>query len=96
MRIVVLMDGTWNDPTDDTNVNQLCGRVPHTGRSPDGAGQIKHYIKGVGNGHGAFGLGVDDNIREGYRFITQNHRPGDEIYLLGYSRGRSPPAVSRG
>src|SRR4051794_15729135 len=93
MRIVVFMDGTWNDPTHNTNINQLCGRVPNTGRTPDGGGQKTHYIKGVGNSPwqrlrgGAFGLGVDDNIREGYRFVSENHRPGDEIYLFGYSRG---------
>src|SRR4051794_14753994 len=93
MRIVVFMDGTWNDPTDDTNVNQLCGRLPNIDRRSDGGGQKKHYIKGVGNGRwdrlrgGAFGLGVDAGIREGYRFIAENHRSGDEIYLFGYSRG---------
>ncbi len=90
---MVFMDGTWNDPTDDTNVNQLCGRVPKADRDPDGGGQKTHYIKGVGNGRwdrlrgGAFGLGVDDNIREGYQFVAANHRPGDEIFLFGYSRG---------
>jgi uncharacterized protein (DUF2235 family) len=93
MRLVVFMDGMWNDPTDDTNVNQLCGRVPDTGRSLNGGGQKKLYIKGVGNGAwnrlrgGAFGLGVDDNIREGYRFVVDHHRPGDDIFLFGYSRG---------
>jgi uncharacterized protein (DUF2235 family) len=93
MRIAVFMDGTWNDPADDTNVNQLCSRVPETGRKPNGGGQTKHYIDGVGNTPwqrlrgGAFGLGVDDNIREGYQFVCEHHRPGDKIYLFGYSRG---------
>jgi uncharacterized protein (DUF2235 family) len=93
MRLAVLMDGTWNDENDDTNVNQLCGRVPQTTRGPGGEGQQKRYIKGVGTGPwdqlrgGALGYGVDDNIREGYRFIAENHQPGDQLFLLGYSRG---------
>jgi len=87
------MDGTWNDPHDDTNVNQLCGRVKETERAPGGGGHRKCYIKGVGNGRldrwrgGAFGYGVDENIREGYEFIAENHQPGDEIFIVGYSRG---------
>lgn len=93
MRLAVFMDGTWNDPTDDTNVNQLCGRVPQIERGPGGGGQLKQYIRGVGNGlwdrlrGGAFGHGVDANIREGYQFIAENHQPGDQIFLFGYSRG---------
>ena len=27
------------------------------------------------------------NIQDGYRFIVQNYRPGDEIFLFGFSRG---------
>src|SRR5262245_42620773 len=93
MRLAVFMDGTWNDENDDTNVNQLCGRVPQTTRGPGGEGQQKRYIKGVGTGPwdqlrgGALGYGVDENIREGYRFIAENHQPGDQLFLLGYSRG---------
>ena len=93
MRLAVFMDGTWNDPTDNTNINQLCGRVPETERTPAGGGQLTRYIEGVGNNRwdrlrgGAFGHGVDDNIRAGYQFIADHHKPGDEIFLIGYSRG---------
>jgi uncharacterized protein (DUF2235 family) len=93
MRLAVFMDGTWNDPADDTNVNKICGRVPETQRGPDGGGQRKRYIPGVGNRSGfrlrggAFGYGVDDNIRDGYRFIAENHLEGDDIFLFGFSRG---------
>ncbi|MBC3191020.1 DUF2235 domain-containing protein [Pseudonocardia sp. C8] len=93
MQLAVFMDGTWNDPADDTNVDQLAGRMPEVERGPGGRGQRTHYIKGVGNGPwdrlrgGILGRGVDDNIREGYAFIVDNHRPGDQIFLVGYSRG---------
>ncbi|MGY5884673.1 hypothetical protein [Modestobacter lacusdianchii] len=49
MKLAVFMDGTWNDPSDDTNVDRLCGRVPETPRGPGGAGQQKHYVSGVGS-----------------------------------------------
>lgn len=35
----------------------------------------------------AFGGGVFDNIAEGYCFLMRNWRPGDEIWLFGFSRG---------
>lgn len=93
MRLAVFMDGTWNDPRDDTNVSQLAGRVSETPRGPGGMGQLPRYINGVGTGPwdrlrgGVLGLGVDRNIRAGYEFLAENHRTGDQIFLLGYSRG---------
>ncbi|WP_159675419.1 DUF2235 domain-containing protein [Andreprevotia sp. IGB-42] len=35
----------------------------------------------------ALGRGIYRNIEEGYRFLMQNWRPGDEIYCFGFSRG---------
>jgi uncharacterized protein (DUF2235 family) len=93
MRLAVFMDGTWSDPTDDTNVNQLCDRVSESERGPRGRGQRKKYIEGVGSSPweklrgGVLGYGVDANIREGYEFIAEHHEPGDQIFLFGYSRG---------
>src|SRR3712207_5553722 len=49
VKLAVFMDGTWNDPTDDTNINQLCSRVKERPRARGGGGQKKCYIKGVGN-----------------------------------------------
>src|SRR5262249_43207111 len=31
--------------------------------------------------------GIENNIRELYRFIVYNYEPGDELYLFGFSRG---------
>jgi uncharacterized protein (DUF2235 family) len=36
---------------------------------------------------GAIGAGLAENIREAYSFIANNWAPGDEIFLLGFSRG---------
>lgn len=35
----------------------------------------------------ATGYGLDDNVLAAYRFLVQTWRPGDRIYLLGFSRG---------
>ncbi|WP_245817064.1 DUF2235 domain-containing protein [Geodermatophilus saharensis] len=70
VRHAVFMDGTWNDPTDDTNMGLLQLRLKEPPRAPDGGGQKKCYIKGVGNNPcnwwrgGILGRGMDSNIRE--------------------------------
>ena len=35
----------------------------------------------------ATGYGLDDNVLAAYRFLVQNWREGDQIYLFGFSRG---------
>ena len=94
-RLVVCLDGTWNTPdqkSGPTNVVKLMREV----RSADDKGtpQIACYVEGVGTGGlidrirgGALGRGLDENIKDGYRFLAHNYRKGDEIYLFGFSRG---------
>lgn len=36
---------------------------------------------------GGTGLGLSEHIREAYDFIVNNYVAGDEIFLLGFSRG---------
>lgn len=36
---------------------------------------------------GAFGIGIDQNIKELYTFIATHYTEGDEIFLFGFSRG---------
>ncbi len=93
-RLVVCCDGTWNTPEMDspTNVVRLAGNV--LPRDESGGLQVLYYDEGVGTGGwmdrivgGAFGEGLDTNVREAYRFIANNHAEGDEIYLFGFSRG---------
>ncbi|KAI9735320.1 MAG: hypothetical protein M1818_006515 [Claussenomyces sp. TS43310] len=60
-----------------------------------GKPQIIFYQSGVGSSGGALnritggiiGFGINENIREAYAFITTNYIPGDEIILIGFSRG---------
>ena len=93
-RLVVCCDGTWNTPEMEspTNVVRLAGNVRP--RSRDGSLQVLYYDEGVGTGGwldkyigGAFGEGLDVNVREAYRFLANNYEDGDEIYLFGFSRG---------
>jgi uncharacterized protein (DUF2235 family) len=91
MNIAVLLDGTWSDTNTHTNIAQIHARVP---RSSGGVAQQVCYLEGVGTGRfdrlrgGVLGAGLDDDIRDAYRFIAKRHRSDDDrIHLIGYSRG---------
>lgn len=32
-------------------------------------------------------VGITDNIKQAYKFLATNYKPGDKIYLFGFSRG---------
>ncbi len=95
-RIVICADGTWNRPEEDvgedfpTNVLRIARAI-----KPVGAGQTPQqvfYDWGIGSYYdskigGATGRGIQKNIVDGYRYIVQNYKPGDDIYLFGFSRG---------
>ncbi len=57
--------------------------------------QAAKYIHGVGDSRnaivkllgGAFGAGVIKRVVRGYTFISRNYDPGDEIHIVGFSRG---------
>jgi uncharacterized protein (DUF2235 family) len=60
----------------------------------DDKDQVIYYDEGVGTGlgfdrisGGAFGIGLNKNIKQAYQFLIDNYQPGDEIYLFGFSRG---------
>jgi uncharacterized protein (DUF2235 family) len=91
VNIAVLLDGTWSDANTHTNIAQIDVRVP---RRAGGVAQEVCYIEGVGTGPfdrlqgGIVGAGLDDDIREAYRFIAAHHDSDeDRIHLIGYSRG---------
>jgi uncharacterized protein (DUF2235 family) len=99
-RIVICFDGTWNKPADEaltatqqveTNVCRFYKSVKDV--APDGAKQVKWYDEGVGTKWydrfigGAIGAGLELNIVQGYEFLAKNYEAGDEIYVVGFSRG---------
>jgi hypothetical protein len=94
-RLVVCLDGTWNTPDkgdNPTNVVKMMRAV--RAAAADGTPQIAFYDRGIGtDGHvdriigGAFGRGLAENVKDGYRFLANNYERGDEIYIFGFSRG---------
>ena len=94
-RIVLCLDGTWNQVKKGsfpTNVVRLAQAVAD--RGADGIPQVVYYNAGVGTGGpvdrflgGFFGVGLFRNVQRAYAFCALNYRPGDEIYIFGFSRG---------
>jgi uncharacterized protein (DUF2235 family) len=100
-RLVICADGTWNvrDQIDDesgkrrpTNVTKVARAIRP--RDSHGVDQVVFYHDGLGTRGpldrmtgGAFGSGIEANVRNLYRTIVYNYQPGDEIYLFGFSRG---------
>ncbi|MEO6926466.1 MAG: DUF2235 domain-containing protein [Rhodanobacter sp.] len=91
-KLVLLFDGTWNKPESNTNVERLRRLVAPV--DANGNAQLVNYMAGVGVkpglGHllgGAFGYGLSDQVKNGYRWLCETWQPGDEIYLFGFSRG---------
>ncbi|KAK0120248.1 hypothetical protein ONS95_011654 [Cadophora gregata] len=99
-RLIVSCDGTWqsadnSSPLDNTNAINFCRALKHN-RGEDEKEQIMFYQAGVGSDaltksqkllSGGFGLGLEENSREAYSYLAYNYRPGDEIFLIGFSRG---------
>ncbi|KAK4139360.1 uncharacterized protein C8A04DRAFT_33180 [Dichotomopilus funicola] len=97
-RLILCCDGTWMDslgsegsepPSNVTRISRVFRRTCR-----DGTHQVINYFPGVGTANaidrftgGAFGMGLDRDIREVYNFICANYVDGDEIILIGFSRG---------
>jgi uncharacterized protein (DUF2235 family) len=97
-RIIICFDGTWNTPDkkasdgdESTNVWRFFESVAE--RDANDMAQIKWYDQGVGTKWynklrgGAFGVGLSDNIQQGYKFLAKVYEDGDEVYVNGFSRG---------
>jgi len=99
-RIVICFDGTWNKPADEklpedrrieTNVRRFYDSLKES--AADGTKQLKWYDEGVGTQWydrfigGAIGAGLEFNIIQGYEFLAKQYEEGDEVYVLGFSRG---------
>jgi uncharacterized protein (DUF2235 family) len=129
-RLVLCLDGTWNNPYDEqeridrsassqhhapikvikpSNPLKLCRAVlpvDSTGRE-----QIAYYDTGVGSMSeypgvpnrllhvadralgGVWGAGFEANVEEALHFLVVNYKPGDQLFVFGFSRGA---ATARG
>jgi uncharacterized protein (DUF2235 family) len=102
-RLIVCFDGTWDRPDNSTDVlkrveSNVCRFYESVLNGPAaGATQAKWYDTGVGTNWydritgGAFGLGLDQKIQEGYQWLARNYPDPDpgtcEVFVLGFSRG---------
>jgi uncharacterized protein (DUF2235 family) len=88
-RIIFCADGTWDDSAKNTNVYRFFKAVETT------AEQVAYYDDGVGSdglplnklAGGAFGAGLYQKIRDGYTKIAHVYEQGDQIFIVGFSRG---------
>lgn len=89
-RLVLLFDGTWNDPEDLTNVYRISRRIHDY---DDDVRQIFFYDAGVGTSKlerfrgGVFGYGLSKHLQRGYDWLARHYADGDEIWIFGFSRG---------
>jgi uncharacterized protein (DUF2235 family) len=90
-RLALFFDGTWNEPPDHTNVRRL--RLMLAEHGDDGIPQRAFYDRGIGTRWfdrltgGLIGSGLSENVRDGYRWLTENYDLHDEVYIFGFSRG---------
>ena len=91
-KLIICSDGTWQkiNVTYPTNVAKIKEAI-EAANSPD---QQVFYDPGVGTRNriaklfgGAFGWGLKKNIKDCYRFLCNNYKQGNSIYLFGFSRG---------
>lgn len=98
-KIIIAFDGTWNlpdqapeiDGNESTNVVKLHEAILPAHK--DGTVQVKFYIPGVGTDWydklegGAFGAGLSEKIIEGYKELAKTYEEGDQVFIMGFSRG---------
>ncbi|MBT6050707.1 MAG: DUF2235 domain-containing protein [Candidatus Scalindua sp.] len=92
--IILFADGTGNKGgyTPESNVYKMYNAIDlHD--SPmeqitfydDGVGTQKNkYLRGLS---GALGFGFRTNVCDLYEFLARNYEDGDQVYLMGFSRG---------
>jgi uncharacterized protein (DUF2235 family) len=97
--LVIMCDGTGNElgrnlsnvlklfRIADKNTTQLCYYNPGVGTISRENPWARFTQKLNGVLGLAFGKGLDDNVLGAYRFLVENWREGDRIYLFGFSRG---------
>jgi Uncharacterized alpha/beta hydrolase domain (DUF2235) len=98
-RFVLFFDGTDNSAKSETNVYRLCQLT----KKGDVGGVLQRpiYWEGVGVsrtrqlvekisqrvGGSLFGIYSWRKLKEGYCCLRDEHKPDDEIYIFGFSRG---------
>lgn len=101
-KLIVGCDGTWVNSEQNnaipSNVTRLCRALrssPAASISSSSKSQVIYYHGGIGTDGGleskyiggGTGSELSEHARECYSFLCNNWRPGDEIFLFGFSRG---------
>jgi uncharacterized protein (DUF2235 family) len=99
-RIVLCFDGTWDQPGNsavsadarvESNIPRFAESILAMGK--DGVRQDVWYNEGVGTAWwnhftgGTFESGLDHHIIKGYEHFAQTYEDGDEVHIVGFSRG---------
>jgi len=71
------------------------GAIEHAGKTPSGNIQVVCYRAGVASSdnfwdryiNGATAADINSNIRDAYCVLVENWERGDDIFLVGFSRG---------
>ena len=92
---VIILDGTMSSLTDgmETNAGRTYRLIDEVRRSHGGAKVSVYYEAGIQwrgwkSAWGvAIGKGINAQIRRAYGVLAGRYRPGDKIFLFGYSRG---------
>lgn len=87
---VIIIDGTMStlEPGDETNAGLTAKLLGEMGAEVslyyEPGLQWSHWRKG---GDVIFGRGINRQIRRAYGYLASRYRPGDKVFLFGYSRG---------
>lgn len=87
---VIIIDGTMStlEAGDETNAGLLAKLLGEVGSDVslyyEPGLQWSHWRRA---GDVVFGRGINRQIRRAYGYLASRYRPGDRIYLFGYSRG---------
>lgn len=90
--LIYLCDGTLSSIAEgeETNLGRIYRLLAERGQT---GAQRYEYDPGIQGQrwrkwlNAASGMGINASIQRGYAFLATHYRPGDRIYLFGYSRG---------
>jgi len=95
--IILLSDGTCNASfsREKSNVWRLYDALDQSPNTSGDQEQLVFYDNGVGTSvfkpllalGAVFGWGLSKNVRDLYEDLCRHYKPGDRIYLFGFSRG---------
>lgn len=90
--IFLTIDGTSNTLTARTNAGRLYSMVDTFSHDRNASPVVTYYAEGVGAGDFklfalSMGVGMGTDIKRAYSFLTRSWKPGDRLFLNGFSRG---------